>query len=608
MIILLLAIILFLPGFFFFHNLKALRNEVAVSEKIKYVILLLVGGADIAVVIQLVTINTSPQTGLFLGSIVMAASFYILFSHQISKEAFNMNNSESIYYNESISEQSSDTLSEKTVLEYSKCDILLSVTCALASFGFIRFILWNTMGFISTALYLLIITAVLLYLKHRGHKFSKLNIAAFAVLYLFSFVFSITANELIKTLDAVFLFIGGSYLVFSVANDKHDIERFLPFAAAKAVFSIPFTTFSSQIVISKDAASRSKSGNNIKLMLIGLLVTVPLTWGVGALLMSADQGFENMFSGFSIWIKHLDIGVFIFQLCLALPCSMYLFNLLYNSSHRNDVVRLDQQKCTYKVLSMRHIPNILLYTAITPICILYILFFIAQANYFLSAFSGSLPDGYSYSEYARRGFFELFWVSMINLTVIIVMSLLAKKGGEKKPAAMKAYTTTLSLFTIILIATALSKMMMYINEYGLTQLRVYTSWFMVLLAMVFVMIIIKQFRFSFHIARWLTAVFTVMFALLCFSRPDALIADYNISMYNSGKLEELDTISLLEMSDDAVLEVVKMGAFDPAQLKKEKEEEYDKSFYNKLNISSAALADILDSTPAPPSMYINSDK
>ena len=152
------------------------------------------------------------------------------------------------------------------------------------------------------------------------------------------------------------------------------------------------------------------------------------------------------------------------------------------------------------------------------------------------------------------------------------------------------------MFTIILIATALSKMMMYINEYGLTQLRVYTSWFMVLLAMVFVMIIIKQFCFSFHIARWLTAVFTVMFALLCFSRPDALIADYNISMYNSGKLEELDTTALLDMSDDAVLEVVKMGAFDPAQLKKEKEEEYDKSFYNKLNISSATLADILENT------------
>ena len=587
-----IAIIIFfsLPGLLFFHNLKVCRNEIVLSEKIKYIILLAIGGMEILAVIVGVSFLASAKIGLFLTAMVLSA--ICICTKKESKEETTMDNYNSIVINEDIPKP--ETAVNKQIPEYSKCDVLLSITAVFAAFGFIRFLVWNTAGFLSTALYLLLITASILYLRHRGHKFSGLNIAIAVVLYLFSFVFSITANELIKTLDAIFLFCTGAYFVFSVANDKGDIERFLPFALLKSVFAIPLQNFGSQIAISRSAAGKTRFGSNMKMILLGLLITVPLTWIVGALLMSADKGFEDMFSGFRDWITNLDISVFLIQACMAVPCSMYLFNLLYNASHRNDIARLDRQKCQYNMLSMRGIPNILLYTAITPICILYILFFIAQANYFLSAFSGNLPDGYSYSEYARRGFFELFWVSMINLTVIIVMSLHAKKGGEKKPAAMKVYTTILSLFTIILIATALSKMFMYINEYGLTQLRVYTSWFMVLLAMVFVMVIIRQFSYSFHIARWLTVTFTVMFALLCFSRPDALIADYNISMYNSGKLSELDTRALLEMSDDAVLEAVKSGVTDLEEVKDNRKYTYEKNSYAKLNLSSAILSGILN--------------
>ena len=99
----------------------------------------------------------------------------------------------------------------------------------------------------------------------------------------------------------------------------------------------------------------------------------------------------------------------------------------------------------------------------------------------------------------------------------------------------------------------MSKMVMYINNYGLTELRLYTSWFMVLLAIVFVLIIIKQFRFDMKFSSYFAAVFTVMLGLLCFSRPEALIARYNIEMYRSGQLEELDKDAILRMSDDGLL-------------------------------------------------------
>lgn len=223
----------------------------------------------------------------------------------------------------------------------------------------------------------------------------------------------------------------------------------------------------------------------------------------------------------------------------------------------------------------------IIYTAVTPVCILYVMFFISQANYFLSAFSGRLPDGYIYSDYARKGFFELCIISMINFAVILIINLLAKKGGRNKPAALKIYSLILCAFTLVMIAVAISKMVIYISAYGLTRLRVYTMWFMVLMAFFFVIIAIKQLRFEFSTAKWTAAVFTVMFAVLCFSRPDAVIAKYNIEMFNAGSLSELDINSLFELSDDAVLTAVKSGTISP-----EEAEEKHHTNSDSYNISS----------------------
>jgi len=74
---------------------------------------------------------------------------------------------------------------------------------------------------------------------------------------------------------------------------------------------------------------------------------------------------------------------------------------------------------------------------------------------------------------------------------------------------------------------------------------------MVLLAVVFTVLIVRQFVQKLPTAAVLTAVFIVMFGALCFSRPDALIAEYNISRYENGTLKELDVPMLCQLSDDA---------------------------------------------------------
>lgn len=469
--------------------------------------------------------------------------------------------------------------------EFSRTECILSVVVALLAFGFVRFVLFNETGFITTGLYIAIITSVILFLKKKKFRISGLNRFIAVILYMFSAVFSITDNNFIKILDVVFLFATGAYFIYSVTAQKNQLERFLPFAMIKSLLEYPFSKFGIQSKVVKSAVRSSGFGKNLAMIFAGLLITVPVTAVVTSLLMSADSNFSDMLTGFADRFAYANTGVLIVQILIAIPCSHYLFAMIYSNVCREGLNVLDEEYCKSSVADMRFMNNLIIYTAVTPLLFIYILFFISQAEYFLSGFGGNLPEGYSYAVYARKGFFELFAVSLINLGVIVITNIIAKNGGKNKPLTLKIYSITLCIFTLILIATALSKMVMYIDEYGLTQLRVYTTWFMILCAVIFVLIVIKQIFFEFRIEKWATVFFTVMFGTLCFSRPDALIAKYNIEMYNSGRLEELDTSAIKDMSDDAVLELVKScpDLFD----------ETDFRYRKNNNISSLLLNQII---------------
>jgi hypothetical protein len=116
---------------------------------------------------------------------------------------------------------------------------------------------------------------------------------------------------------------------------------------------------------------------------------------------------------------------------------------------------------------------------------------------------------------------------------------------------LKFETVALCLFTMMLIATAVSKMGMYISYYGLTQLRVYTTWFMILLFLVFVIVAARQFK-HFNGFKMALISFVLFFMLLCYANVDGMIAKYNIDAYREGDLQGVDVGALSELSDAAV--------------------------------------------------------
>ncbi|MGN0633454.1 MAG: DUF4153 domain-containing protein [Oscillospiraceae bacterium] len=492
----------------------------------------------------------------------------------------------------------------KTV--FNKTEMIYSFAVFVLAFLFMRFAVFNVNGFITTAVYIIISSAAAIFMKRSQAKFTARSRLTFALQIAFSTVYSITSNSFIKLLNTLFLIILLFFMLYQLSGEEQRIPRFLPVVLIKAVFE-PFENMSKQPEAAVQSVKKSKIGTNIGFVLIGLIIAIPITAVVGSLLMSADRGVEKMLYGVVDFIFSEDLKLVIAQLITAVPVSFYLFGALFSNAHKTAENRLTDEKCETSLLSWRRLHNAVIYSAVTPICVLYTLFFISQITYFTSAFSGRLPDGYSFAEYARRGFFELLAISIINLVIIILINLLAKKGG--KNPVLKGYTAVICFFTLVIIASALSKMVLYVGVYGLTALRVYTSWFMILCAIFFILVLIGCFCDRIKLAKTFSFVFVVMFALLAFSRPDYLIIKYNNMMHASGELPHYSESYALELSDDAYAAYLEdcepdLDSEFVCNSLADKAESYENDFYSRLNLSSMLVSEKLSGMELPESTTV----
>lgn len=426
-------------------------------------------------------------------------------------------------------------------------DALAATGCMVLGFLFTRYLLVLPDSFVTSAVFLLMFFCTLWYHRKCGYKTQVGHKLLGGVICLFACGFSVTASPLLHTFTAVFLIIAMCWYHYAVAHGHNRIPRFFCFYLTRLHI---MDEFGAGYEIIGKRLKNSKVGSKVRMICIGLLISLPLTWIVATLLSSADTGVATL-------LKHIgrlfteDFFEIFWEILIGLLVGAWMFAAMYCATNQTRYPEICDTAFEQKLENKRIIPTLGLCASVTPICLLYTAYVISQISYFCSAFFGKLPNTMSYAEYARRGFFELCAIAVLNLIVILVTTGCCKRVDEKQPTSAKIYGCVLCLFTLFIIATAIAKMVLYINVYGLTRLRLYTTWFMLLLAIVFVVIFAMQFTNRLHPARILVTSFTVMFALLVFSRPDALVAEYNITRWQNGTLEDPDWQLICSLSDDA---------------------------------------------------------
>ncbi len=156
--------------------------------------------------------------------------------------------------------------------------------------------------------------------------------------------------------------------------------------------------------------------------------------------------------------------------------------------------------------------------------------------------------GLTYSAYARRGFFELSAVTALVLPLLLVAHWLLRPETRTKARTFAILAGTQALFVLVMLASAFERMRLYREEYGLTELRFYTTAFMLwlgVLIVVFMATVLRGRRDSFAQATLATAGIAVL--LLHVADPDAWIV-----RTNAGHLRDFDVPYALARSADAV--------------------------------------------------------
>ena len=355
-----------------------------------------------------------------------------------------------------------------------------------------------------------------------------------------------------------------AYLVWLLRVSGNGLQtasgELLPTEVCKAVIVVPFSrfaaVFSAWFQPRRADGKRGSVGLTLLWVLLGLCAAVmPVI--VVVLLLGFDSNFSRIFERFSEIRIGSEVLERVFCLIGAVPVAMFLFGALLGNKERAAEQSMSREACGRFVSKLRVLPRALVAAFITPLLAVYAAFFFSQVPYFVSAFSGVLPAGMSYAVYARDGFFQLCAVCGINAVILaVVMTFCKRRDGFD--AVRVVFVTLLSLSSVLLAVTALSKMALYIGSYGLTPNRVYASWLMLLLICCFLSVIVRMFVRRMNLNRVIVGLLALFFTVLALSNPSGAIAKYNVDAYLSGQHESIDMDAMYDLYDAAVPQVYRL--------------------------------------------------
>ena len=312
--------------------------------------------------------------------------------------------------------------------------------------------------------------------------------------------------------------------------------------------------------------SAGKNKRSVGKAMFGVLCALPVLIVVVPLLLSSDFAFQGM-------MKEVFGNVPEFILKIGFGLLLSLFVIPYGLSMRYTPAKPAREG------RFTGIENVFVISFLSAISLFYVLYLVSQLAYFFSAFQGFLPDEkITYAQYARRGFFEMCVIAVINLALVFLTLLLAKKQNGKTCHSIKALATFISVFTLIIIATAISKMVLYIDAYGMTVKRLTTSAFMVFLAIVYISVILRVYTVKANVIKTGLIAAGCIVLLLGIVNVNYVCARYNYESYRSGKLTTVDVEALYHMGYEGIPYIVELAS-DENQTVAKQAKDYLKSAY-----------------------------
>lgn len=226
----------------------------------------------------------------------------------------------------------------------------------------------------------------------------------------------------------------------------------------------------------------TKKDKNEKIIniIFGTIIGVFISGLILALLTSADAYFDKFLSSivtnfnvdFNLW--YVIKGIIYFVILFVIGINLF----------KNKEIALKESK-------MSRVNKTVVTTMLFIVNFVFVLFLISEISKLCGNFL-KVPKGYIYSSYAREGFFQLLFVTLINFGIILY--LIYKTNLVKEDKKVKCLVLSLIAFSIFLIFNSYYRMFLYIGRFGFTNLRLQVILFLFMEIILFGFIIKKIIR------------------------------------------------------------------------------------------------------------------
>lgn len=392
-----------------------------------------------------------------------------------------------------------------------------------------------------TAPFLAAVTLIFCFycLKQLGVTIKKDGVLYAVLIELLGIHLCTTGDSFLITFDWIGMLL---LLVSGMLHQIYEDRGWGPGSYFKAILQTVFgaleylvSPFSDLKLFYHNKKSSSKRNGTVTYVLIGIGCGLPLVILVLCLLQSADAMFgqmlSSMFTGVEVpehLIRIIIMSVAVFLVFYGSLCKLCSHTLKVTDS---------EPKSYHPVIAV---------TINAMLSVIYLVFCIIQIVYLFIG-KGTLPSGYTYASYARQGFFQLLFVCLINMILVLICLYYFRSNSLLK--GMLAFITGC---TYIMIASSAYRMLLYIEMYQLTYLRVLVLWALAVIFCVMTGIFIYICRAQFPLFRYSMVVVAVLYLSLAYAKPDSMIASYNLSSRFLQKQEAMIDYSYLNRcSSDA---------------------------------------------------------
>ena len=320
---------------------------------------------------------------------------------------------------------------------------------------------------------------------------------------------------------------------------------------------------------------KSSGKRTIRKVLLGLLISVPLLFIVVSLLISADRIFESYMDRIPDMFAGIKVGEYIARGFIIIFIFVTSFSFIFSLAERKKPVTSIQGDGSIKLPKVWD--SVVVMTIMILVNAIYLMFVIIQFAYLFGGVRLALPEDFTFSEYARRGFFELITVTIINFGMMMLFIGFTKLNGGAAGKFLRGLYSLLVGNTVIMLISAYYRMLLYEEAYGFTYLRVLSQSFMIFMLVIFGIMLFRIWKDGISLAKPFIITALAAFVIINYVNIDVIIARENIQRYYER--DEIDVAYLSALSYDALPEIArlkvtnnKIVAEDAAALIKSKSE------------------------------------